>query len=154
MPRPKKERMIDIPPLFTSFKPSGVQKRMLAEENLSIDEYEAIRLADYLQMDHKDAACKMEISRPTFSRLLEKAHGKVAAFLIDGKELTIGGGNIHFRENILQCADCDHMFRLPIINKDSSCPNCGSTHLLDLAGGFGHGRCCKEYLNSKEGEGS
>jgi len=47
---------------------------------LTIDEYEAIRLADYFGNEHLEAAKKMEISRSTFTRLIKNAHKKIAEF--------------------------------------------------------------------------
>lgn len=144
MPRAKKEKLVHSPPLFSVYKPAGIMRSALQRISLALDEYEAIRLADYLGMDHSEAALEMEISRSTFSRLIEKARGKTARFLIEGKELCIEGGNIHFRGNIIRCLDCDHMFNISIGKSVSQCPECHSENLLNLAGGFGHGRCCAD----------
>ncbi len=151
MSRPQKNRIVSKPPLYASFKPTGIQKSRLQQITLTLDEYEAIRLADYLNMEHKEAAEEMEISRPTFTRLIDKAHAKAAAFLVEGKELCIQGGCVHFRGNIIKCVDCGHMFNLSFDSTLEACPSCGSKNLIDLAGGFGHGRCCKEFdQRSKE----
>jgi predicted DNA-binding protein (UPF0251 family) len=121
---------------------------------LSLDEYEAVRLADYLGMDHKEAAEMMEISRSTFTRLIEKSRRKMAKFIIDGAELTIEGGNIHFRGNILKCNSCGHMFNTGFEKIITNCPACGSDSLTDMAGGYGHGRCCSQQgLNGRRGHG-
>ena len=61
----------------------------LEEEALTIDELEAISLADCEGLYHADAARKMEISRQTFGRILSKAHKKVAECLLKGKALRI-----------------------------------------------------------------
>ena len=37
---------------------------------------------------------------------------RVADFLIHGGALTIEGGSVHFRVNVMQCKDCGHMFRI------------------------------------------
>lgn len=142
MSRSKKQKMVHCPPLFTAYKPMGIIRSALQRLPLAIDEYEAIRLADYLGMDHAEAAQEMEISRSTFSRLIEKARNKIAQFLIDGKELFITGGNIHFRGNVIRCQDCGHMFKTSIETSFFKCPECNSKKLINLAGGFGHGRCC------------
>jgi predicted DNA-binding protein (UPF0251 family) len=149
MPRPEKQRMVHSPPLFNSFKPTGIGRNKLIPVSLSLDEYEAVRLADYLGLDHAEAAEMMEISRSTFTRLIDKARSKVSKFIVEGTELTIGGGNIHFRGNIIRCLDCEHMFNTGFDNIFTECPACGSTKLLDTAGGYGHGRCCN---NSRQGE--
>ena len=142
MPRSKKQKMVHSPPLFTAFKPTGVMRSALERLPLALDEYEAIRLADYLGMDHAEAAEEMEISRSTFSRLVVEARNKIARFLIEGKELYIEGGNIHFRGNVIRCQNCGHMFNISMETDFHECPECHSNNLLNLAGGFGHGRCC------------
>ena len=143
MPRPKKERRIQSPPLHRRFKPAGYPAKQLKETYLELDEFEALRLADYLKMDQQEASEEMGISRPTFTRLLESAHYKMAEFLVNGHHLHIGGGSIHFNTNILSCNSCGHMFNIPIKNDMHSCPECGSDNLINYAGGFGHGPCCR-----------
>ncbi len=149
MPRQKKERMIHRPPIYTKFKPVGVRGQSLEITELTIDEYEAIRLADHLGMNHIEASEEMEISRSTFTRLIENARKKIAEFLIKGKQLQIDGGNIHFRGNIIKCLYCGHMFNTNFEGNITSCPSCGSNNLMDLAGGFGHGRCCRNRNNRR-----
>lgn len=62
MARPKKNRIVLTPPIFSDFKPAGVNGRNLEQINLQLDEYEAFRLADHLQMSHEEAADEMGIS--------------------------------------------------------------------------------------------
>jgi len=145
MSRPKKKRIVHKPPLFTSFKPIGVMRDNLQPISMSLDEFEAIRLADYLGLEHSVAAEEMEISRSTFTRLIEKARHKISQFIINGKGLFIEGGNIHFRGNVIRCEDCGHMFNTNFEQPLNACPSCGSERLLDLAGGFGHGKCCRGF---------
>ena len=76
MPRPKKERKVHKPPIYSRFKPSGIPAKGLKEIILTLDEYEAIRLADFMGMLQEEAAAEMEISRPTFTRLIENARKK------------------------------------------------------------------------------
>lgn len=149
MPRPKKARIVHRPPLFTRFKPMGWRGQDLASIEMSLDEFEAIRLADYEGLDHQDGAVEMEISRSTFTRLLEEARKKFACFLIEGKTLIIRGGEIHFRGNLLKCLNCGHMFNISIEEDSDKCPACGSQDVLDLAGGFGHGNCCRKHGNRR-----
>jgi len=147
MPRPKQDRVVHEPPLFTEFKPMGVKGQQLEQVLLTLDEFEAFRLADNVGLSHAEAAEEMGISRSTFSRLIEKARKKVADFIIQGKLLVIDGGNFHFRKNIIRCQGCGHMFNTNFDTTISECPECKSTMLINLAGGFGHGKCCinKKY---------
>lgn len=142
MPRPQKNRIVSNPPVFSEFKPVGIASKMLEQVLLSLDEYEALRLADKLGMSHNEAAEEMEISRSTFTRLIEKARAKLVDFIVSGKLLLIDGGNIHFRKNIIKCEDCGHMFKIPFDSDIKNCPKCDSGRIINLAGGFGHGKCC------------
>ncbi|MGM0483646.1 MAG: DUF134 domain-containing protein [Candidatus Krumholzibacteriota bacterium] len=142
MPRRKKRRIVANPPVYTDFKPAGIRARGLQRIVLTLDEYEAIRLADSMELSHAAAAGKMKISRSTFSRLIESARGKIADFLTSGKLLSIRGGRVHFRRNIIRCGDCGMVFGAELASSPSRCRSCGSGNLIDLAGGFGHGRCC------------
>ena len=151
MSRPKKKRSVNRPPLFSAFKPIGIIGPALEQIALSLDEYEALRLADFLGMEHSEAADEMEISRSTFTRLIEKARHKISRFIIEGKSLFIEGGDIHFRGNVIRCLDCGHMFNTNIDKQVTECPCWGSANLLDLAGGFGHGKCCRGYNKRKLG---
>lgn len=150
MPRPQNNRIVNEPPLYVEFKPIGVAGISLNQVLLTLDEFEATRLADYRGLSHEAAADEMNISRSTFSRLIEASRKKIADFIIHGKLLTIDGGNIHFRNNIIRCIDCGYMFKTNIGSPLINCPDCDSINLLNLAGGFGHGRCC---INTNQNRG-
>lgn len=143
MPRPKSNRIVHEPPLHTEFKPVGTRGQALEVIDLTLDEFEALRLADQMGMSHAEAADEMEISRSTFTRLIEAARKKLADFIIYGKLLSINGGNVHFRNNIIKCQSCGHMFKTNFNEIITRCPVCKSDNLLNLAGGFGHGNCCR-----------
>jgi len=149
MPRPKNNRLVHEPPIFTDFKPVGLKGLSLEQVLLSLDEFEAFRLADYIGLSQEEAASEMEISRPTFSRLIEKARQKIADFIINGKVLNIDGGNVHFRNNIIKCKSCGQMFRIKFNEEITECPVCRSKNILNLAGGFGHGQCCNHRNQNK-----
>lgn len=143
MPRTEKDRIVHTPPLYTEFKPIGVPVQELIQVILTLDEFEAFRLADYIGLSHAESADQMGVSRSTFSRLIEKSRKKISEFIIEGRVLSIEGGNIHFRNNIIRCQDCGHMFKITIQKEVLECPHCHSANLLNLAGGFGHGKCCR-----------
>ena len=96
MPRPYSRRRVARHPVVDLFKPAGIPARELDEVVMTLDEHEAIRLADLEGLYHEEAARRMGISRPTFGRILESAHRKVAEVLVEGKALRIEGGPIHF----------------------------------------------------------
>nr|WP_235283236.1 DUF134 domain-containing protein [Methanosarcina sp. 2.H.A.1B.4] len=59
---------------------------------MSLEELEAIRLCDLLQVEQSEAADRMEVSRKTFRNDLKKARPKVADALVNGKAIEISGG--------------------------------------------------------------
>ena len=67
---------------------------MLEEVNLTLDELEAVRLADFDGLYQEDAAKKMNISRQTFGNIVNAAHKKIADVLLHGKALKIEGGKV------------------------------------------------------------
>ena len=89
MPRPKKYRCVKCKPDSNYFKPRGIPLVDLEEVLLTLDEIEAIRLADFEGLYHEAAARKMKISRQTFGRILSQARKKVAECLLKGKALRI-----------------------------------------------------------------
>ena len=94
MPRPCCLRHIDVNPCSVYFKPAGIPVHMLEEVVLTLDELESLRLADLDGLYQEQAAEKMKISRPTFSRVVEQARRKVADALIHGKALRLEGGAV------------------------------------------------------------
>lgn len=92
MPRPRLRRRVHGAPDFTHFKPVGAPKRTLSQINLTLDETEAIRLRDFLGLSQEESARRMNVSQPTFHRILSSARKKIADFLINGKTLKIYGG--------------------------------------------------------------
>ena len=93
MPRPRRYRRVGYNPDVVFFKPAGVRKRELEEVILKVEEMEAIRLKDFLQLEQKEAAEKMDISQPTFHRLLLEGRKKISDVIVNGKSLRIEGGN-------------------------------------------------------------
>ncbi len=90
--RPKKTRWIKCHPGERCFRPESKKAIALEDLELSIDEFEAIRLADLEELTHKQAAKFMKVSRPTFTRILSSAHKKVADGLVNIKTIKIKGG--------------------------------------------------------------
>lgn len=72
--------------------------QFLQEVRLSLEEAEAIRLKDIEDLDQEQAALRMNVSRPTYQRVLESARKKVADALLNGKAIRIDGGNFEFQE--------------------------------------------------------
>jgi predicted DNA-binding protein (UPF0251 family)/predicted Fe-Mo cluster-binding NifX family protein len=93
MARPSKCRLICSEPDFNAFTPQGIPDR--EPVNLSLDEYEAIRLIDLERYTQEECAAQMEVARTTVTALYESARYKIADSIVNGKKLLISGG--HYR---------------------------------------------------------
>lgn len=143
MPRPRRHRRVRGLPPAGLFKPAGVPARQLDEVVLTVDQYEALRLADYEGLYQDDAASRMGISRPTFSRLVESARRIVARALVEGAALRIEGGDyVTVGARQFACVDCGHSWSLSFgTGRPEACPACSATQIHRTDGGpRGHGR--------------
>ena len=61
---------------------------------LELSEFEAMRLGDLDGLYQEQAAEQMNVSRTTFSRIIDAAHRKIADALVHGKALRIEGGPV------------------------------------------------------------
>lgn len=104
MARPVKIRKIMQCPSSIMFRPAG-KHNAYDNVKLSIDEYEALRLANHELMYHADAAMQMGISRQTFGNILKSANHKIADALVNGKPISIEGMNA-VNEPSVQCTEC------------------------------------------------
>lgn len=130
MPRPKRKRLVESPPLIDGFKPFGIPMKDLEPAVLLYEEYEAIRLSDYEGLTQEQASVIMEVSRPTFTRIYEKARKTIAAAFVEGKAVIIEGGNFYTKDFWYKCSDCR---KVNITVRQQNCCNyCKSTNLRTL----------------------
>ncbi len=161
MGRPKNCRRVGFLPDSKYFKPRGIPLSVLEEVILTVDECEAIRLADFEGLYQEQAAEKMAVSRQTFGRIIESAHKKVAEALVKGKALKIEGGEIEMAEmRKFRCYDCQHSWELPYgTGRPANCPSCKSDNIQraqedrGYAKGLGReqGRCCRGTQRKQQG---
>lgn len=106
MSRPLKHRRISEKPRVCHFKPDGVPFAALEEIQLTVDEFEALRLADLERLYQEEAAGRMGISRQTFGNIIEAAHRKLADAIVNGKSLKIAGGAVQMPQRYSFCLGC------------------------------------------------
>ncbi|MEA4849319.1 MAG: DUF134 domain-containing protein [Clostridiaceae bacterium] len=150
MARPTKWRKIENIPTVPYFVPSEKDVDGVPENILKLEELEAIRLKDMEGLEQGECAEKMEVSRPTFQRILLSAREKIADSLVNGKTIHIEGGN--FTRNICPviCLDCGKEWMESYENMESikngeyACPACGSAKVVcgqTCKGKFCRGNC-------------
>ena len=132
MVRPQKNRFVKFDPDISYFKPRGIPMQNLDEVRLTVDEGEAIRLADLLGLSHEEAGRRMGVSRATFGRIVQKARKTVADALINGKAINIEGGNykIIMEARIFKCLKCHMTWEEPKgAGRPKNCPTCNHDNI-------------------------
>lgn len=146
MSRPFKCRRIAYMPGITFFKPAGIPLSELEEVVLSLEEAEALRLKELESMDQEQGAQKMNISRPTFQRILASARSKIADAILNGKAIRIEGGNFELAQDRYKCCG-GHEWQSD--NIPEACPECSTPDVQPVflrefgCAGKRHGRCHK-----------
>ncbi len=130
MARTPQKRKITAPPTMEGFKPFGIPMSTLEPVILLFEEYEAIRLCDYDGLTQDQAAERMTVSRPTFTRIYEKARRTIAQAFVEGKAIFIEGGNYHTDEHWYRCESCKKL----LIEQEETeqCGYCQSAELRKL----------------------
>ena len=150
MARPTKWRRIENVPTVPYFIPSEKGLDETLENVLKLEELEAIRLKDLEGLEQSECAEKMEISRPTFQRILLSEREKVADSLVNGKTILIEGGNFTRHICPVRCMDCGNEWTESYENMESikkgeyACPACASTKVIcgqNYKGRFCRGHC-------------
>jgi predicted DNA-binding protein (UPF0251 family) len=97
-----------------------------AELLLHFEEFEALKLSDYDRLTHEQAAAKMDVSRPTFTRIYESARRKVATAFVENRPLMVEGGQVQFRDDWYRCPECRNTFAPVDKQKEAMrhCPLC------------------------------
>ena len=92
MPRPRKRRKVCCLPDSNRFGPLDSPADAAHTVNLTVDEYETIRLIDLDGFTQEECANQMNISRTTVQGIYGQARKKLAESLVNGKVLWIEGG--------------------------------------------------------------
>jgi len=93
MPRPCKRRRVCFEPACKLFTPAG-SGAGVPTITLTLDEFETIRLIDYLGRSQEECAESMHVARTTAQAIYGSARAKLATSLVQGMALRIEGGDI------------------------------------------------------------
>lgn len=96
MARPSRCRRICAEPSYDSFSPAGFAGGTAVE--MTVDEYEVIRILDYEGQTQEQCAELLQVSRTTVTMIYERARHKLADCLVNGRPLEIRGGNYRLCE--------------------------------------------------------
>ncbi len=106
------------------FKPAGIRMANLQKVILEADEYEAIRFADVNCLSYEEAGRKMNISRQTFGRIIERAREKIADAIVNCKAILITTkGPVRMMKVSFICLKCGYKWS-DIMSNSKVCPEC------------------------------
>jgi len=132
MGRPKICKRIFGEPKIICFKPDVKVDYQKSESiEITMEEFEAIRLKDYLKIKQQKVAEIMGISQPTLHRILISARENVANALVEGKILNIKGGNYMKAEKRYKCRKCGFEWQSPQ-KEYEKCPDCESEDIYTI----------------------
>lgn len=110
MPRPRKFRRVCCLPQSSSFGPYD-RKETGDMIVMTVDEYETIRLIDYEGLTQEECSINMNIARTTVTQIYLSARQKLSQVLVEGKPLTITGGDYTLCDGettVCKCPRCRH----------------------------------------------
>lgn len=132
MARPKKTRIVCRVPQTAEFNSNGGDT-----VNMTVDEYEALRLIDYMELTQKECSRQMRVARTTVTAVYESAKYKMSDSIVNNKAIKIDGGDYQLCSNSEFC--CGHCGQ-------SRCGKCNHGK-CDLCTGIFHekGRECYQF---------
>jgi uncharacterized protein len=106
MARPRIFRKISKEPEIRCFKPENENIQTLEPIKITLDEFEAIRLRDYHDIQQIRSSEIMGISQSTFHRILTSARKKISKAIIEGNMIIIVGDDYITNKIRYKCNDC------------------------------------------------
>lgn len=108
MPRPKKWRKVCCMPKNDMFQP--INRKCMDIITMTVDEYETVRLIDYMGFTQEECGKYMNVARTTVQQIYNNARRKIASALVEGKGLSISGGDFVLcdgKEQFCGCGGCE-----------------------------------------------
>lgn len=99
MARPRKDRHICSVPTKMNFN-KGNKKDAVS---ITVDEYETVRLIDYVGLTQQECAKQMQVARSTITSIYDNARYKISDSIINDKPLNVDGGDFKLCENAKHC---------------------------------------------------
>lgn len=99
MARPRKSRRVCAEPAVRDLN-TGTDNDVI---NITIDEYEAVRLIDYLGLTQKECAKQMQVARSTITAIYDNARYKISDSIVNSKPIKVDGGDYELCPNSKYC---------------------------------------------------
>lgn len=108
MPRPVKGRRVCCMPGYRRFGPVEETENGRGTLDMTVDEFETVRLIDLEGLRQEECASHMGVARATAQAIYSSARVKLAQCLVKGIDLSIGGGTYVLSEEGVPGCRCGH----------------------------------------------
>lgn len=89
MARPRKKRCCRRYRADRVYKPQGLPMREIESQELTLDQFEALRLCDVERLEQEEAGQKMGVSRGTIQRLLYSGRKQLVEAIMNNSAIVI-----------------------------------------------------------------
>lgn len=103
MARPRKHKRICSVPDENIFNKNGKRNGTV---DMTVEEFETIRLIDYVGLTQQECAKQMQVARSTITAIYDSARYKISDSIINSKSIRVDGGDFELCENAKHC--CGH----------------------------------------------
>ncbi len=113
MARPRKRKRVCREPDIKTFGPYLENTDIVMSDviEMSVEEFETIRLIDYEGFTQEECGEAMGVGRSTVQRLYEIARGKLADCMVNGKTIKIEGGDYRLCSELGETERCNRCYR-------------------------------------------
>jgi len=111
MARPRKCKRVCNMPEINTFGPYPKDKGIGDFVEMTVEEFETIRMIDHEGFIQEECAESMGVGRSTVQRIYEDARKKIADSLVNGKILKVQGGDYIVCEELKDVEKCEPCFR-------------------------------------------
>jgi len=115
---------------MAGFRPFGIPLCKMESIQLHYDEYESIKLVNHEDLPQELAAEKMNVSRPTLTRIHNSAIKKIAKAFVEGLAIEIEGGNVEFEKEWYKCNKCFKI--IEGLENHTQCKDCKTYGIKEL----------------------
>lgn len=100
MARPRKHRRLCSVPDNKNFNEGNAKSEKI---QMTVDEYETVRLIDYVGLTQQECAKQMQVARSTVTATYDSARYKISDSIINQKPVVVDGGDFILCENAKNC---------------------------------------------------
>lgn len=100
MSRPRKHRRICSVPDEKNYNVNANKDKTI---DITVDEYEVVRLIDYVGLTQQECARQMQVARSTITAIYDTVRYKISDSIVNSKAIKVEGGDYEVCPNSKHC---------------------------------------------------